>query len=94
MNKKVKIILSVLLVIAILSFVIFKVLEFKKEKEENLNFITIKDFIEKKMDNETIIENQEIGLSFVLPQGWEFVNTNWANISMRTFDYEPFMNEE
>lgn len=94
MNKKVKIILSVLLVIAILSFIIFKVVEFKKEKEENLNFITIKDFVERKIDNKTIIENQEIGLSFVLPQGWEFVNTNWANISMRTFDYEPFMNEK
>ncbi|HNP79492.1 MAG TPA: hypothetical protein PKI00_01410 [Candidatus Pacearchaeota archaeon] len=94
MNKKVKIALSILLLILISVFIIYKIFEFNKEKEENLNFITINDFIERKMDNKTIIENQEIGLSFVLPQGWEFVNTNWANVSMRTFDYEPFMGEE
>jgi hypothetical protein len=93
MNKKVKIILSVLLIIAILIFIIFKVVEFKKEKEENLNFITLKDFIERKMDGKTIIENQDIGLSFVLPQGWEFVSTSWANVSMRTFDFEPLMGD-
>lgn len=94
MNKKVKITLLILLLILISIFIIFKIFEFNKEKEENLNFITINDFIERKMDNKTIIENQEIGLSFVLPQGWEFVNTNWANVSMRTFDYEPFMDEK
>jgi hypothetical protein len=93
MNKKIKIILSVLLIIAILAFIIFKVIEFKKEKEENLNFIAIQDFIERKMDGKTILENQDIGLSFVLPQGWEFVTTSWANVSMRTFDFEPFMGD-
>ncbi len=93
MNKKIKIILSVLLIIAILAFIIFKVIEFKKEKEENLNFITIQDFIERKMDGKTILENKDIGLSFVLPQGWEFVTTSWANVSMRTFDFEPFMGD-
>ncbi|MDD5752978.1 MAG: hypothetical protein PHI45_02760 [Candidatus Pacebacteria bacterium] len=93
MNKKIKIILSILLIIAILAFIVFKVVEYKKEKEENLNFITIQDFIERKMDGKTILENQDIGLSFVLPQGWEFINTSWANVSMRTFDFEPFMGD-
>ena len=93
MNKKIKIILSVLLIIAILAFIVFKVIEFKKEKEENLNFIAIQDFIERKMDGKTILENKDIGLSFVLPQGWEFVTTSWANVSMRTFDFEPFMGD-
>lgn len=89
MNKKVKIILSVLLIVLIVGIIIFKVIEFKKEQEENLNFINISNFVERKMDGKTILENQEIGLSFVLPQGWEFVNTNWANVSMRSFDFEP-----
>lgn len=89
MNKKIKIVLSVLLVLAIISFIVFKVFEYNKEKEENLNFISINDFIERKMEGKTIIENKDIGLSFVLPQGWEFINTSWANVSMRTIDYEP-----
>jgi hypothetical protein len=89
MNKKVKIILSVLLIVLITGIIIFKVIEFKKEKEDNLNFINISNFVERKMDGKTILENQEIGLSFVLPQGWEFVNTSWANVSMRSFDFEP-----
>ena len=89
MNKKVKIILSVFLIILIMGIIIFKVIEFKKEKEDNLNFINITNFVERKMDGKTILENQEIGLSFVLPQGWEFVDTSWANVSMRSFDFEP-----
>lgn len=93
MNKKVKIALSVLLAIAIISFIAFKIIEINKEKEENLNFITIEDFIERKMDGKTIIENKDISLSFVLSQGWEFINTSWANVSMRTFDFEPYMGD-
>jgi len=93
MNKKVKIILSVFLIILITGIIIFKVIEFKKDQEENLNFINISNFVERKMDEKTILENQDIGLSFVLPQGWEFVNTSWANVSMRSSDFEPLMGD-
>ena len=93
MNKSLKTFLIVLCAVILLSFLIFKVIEYKNEKENELNYLTIEDFTKTEVDGKTILENKDIGLKFAVPQGWETGSSYWSNISMRSLDFEPLIDD-
>ncbi len=93
MNKKLKIFLAVILVIILASFLIFKVVEYKNEKADELNYLYIEDFTKTEIDGKTILENKDIGLKFTVPQGWEAGSAYWANVSLVSPDFEPLRND-
>lgn len=93
MNKKLKMFLAALFVIALTSFLIFKVIEYKNEKEDKLNYLYIEDFTKTEVDGKTFLENKDIGLKFTVPQGWETGYSYWSNVSMRSLDFEPLIDD-
>jgi hypothetical protein len=93
MNKKLKIFLAALFVIALMSFLIFKVVEYKNEKEDELNYLYIEDFTKTEVDGKTVLENKDIGLKFTVPQGWETGSAYWSNLSLVSPDFEPLRND-
>ena len=93
MNKSLKTFLIVLCAIVLVSFLIFKVIEYKNEKENELNYLTIEDFTKTEVDGKTILENKDIGLRFTVPQGWETGSSYWSNISLVSPDFEPLRND-
>ena len=93
MNKSLKTFLIVLCAVILLSFLIFKVIEYKNEKENELNYLTIEDFTKTEIDGKTILENKDIGLKFAVPQGWETGSSYWSNISLVSPDFEPLRND-
>ncbi|MDD5696961.1 MAG: hypothetical protein PHO90_03270, partial [Candidatus Pacebacteria bacterium] len=66
MNKKLKMFLAVFLVIVLASFLIFKVVEYKNEKADELNYLNIEDFTKTEVDGKTVLENEDIGLRFTV----------------------------
>ncbi|MFA5232347.1 MAG: hypothetical protein WC410_01605 [Candidatus Paceibacterota bacterium] len=93
MNKKLKMFLAVFLVIVLASFLIFKVVEYKNEKADELNYLNIEDFTKTEVDGKTVLENEDIGLRFTVPQGWETGYSYWSNVSMRSLDFEPLVDD-
>jgi len=93
MNKNLKTFLIVLCAIVLVSFLIFKIIEYKNEKENELNYLTIEDFTKTEVDGKTILENKDIGLRFTVPQGWETGSSSWSNISLVSPDFEPLRND-
>jgi len=71
-----------------LSIFIFWIMN--KEKNEPLIISPSYSFIVSELGDISLVENEEAGLKFVIPQDWEVTNDLLASFSMRTKDFIPF----
>ncbi|MDD2274566.1 MAG: hypothetical protein PHG37_02020 [Candidatus Pacebacteria bacterium] len=87
MEKKYIYIIMACLVL-FLSIFIFWIMN--KEKNEPLIISPSYSFIVSELGDISLVENEEAGLKFVIPQDWEVTNDLLASFSMRTKDFIPF----
>lgn len=87
MEKKYIYIIMACLVL-FLSIFIFWIMN--KEKSEPLIISPSYSFIVSELGDISLVENEEAGLKFVIPQDWEVTNDLLASFSMRTKDFIPF----
>lgn len=71
-----------------LSIFIFWIMN--KEKNEPLIISPSYSFIVSELGDISLVENEEAGLKFVIPQDWEVTDDLLASFSMRTKDFIPF----
>lgn len=87
MEKKYIYIIMACLVL-FLSIFIFWIMN--KEKNEPLIISPSYSFIVSELGDISLVENEEAGLKFVIPQDWEVTDDLLASFSMRTKDFIPF----
>ena len=61
-----------------------------KEKYEPLIIAPFSSFVVSELGDISLVENEEAGLKFVIPQNWDVTNDLLAGFSMRTKDFVPF----
>jgi len=87
MEKKYIYIIMALLIIALSTFTFWMM---NKDKQEPLVIAPSYSFVVSELGDVSLVENEEAGLKFVIPQGWEVTNDLLASFSMRTKDFIPF----
>lgn len=86
MNKK-HIIIAIVL---ILILTIAGYLWYKKVQEDRMGPVSFDSFKRIETDGKVFLENKDIGLKFMVPQGWEVQDLPWSSISVASQDFEPF----
>ncbi len=89
MNKTCKIILAVVLVLALIAI---GYVCYNKVQEDKMGPVSFESFKKVEADGKVFMENKDIGLKFMVPEGWEVENAPWASISVKTPDFIPFTN--
>ncbi|MFZ3055024.1 MAG: hypothetical protein WA091_03550 [Minisyncoccales bacterium] len=87
MNKKRKIIIAVVLILVL---AIAGYLWYKKVQEDRMGPVSFDSFEKIEIDGKVFMENKDIGLKFMVPDGWEVVSTDIASLSMYSSDFVPF----
>lgn len=87
MNRKYKLIIAavIILIVAIAEYFYYI-----KQEESKMGSVSFDSFKKQEIDGKIILENEEIGLSFELPDGWEIRQDQIANISMVSPDFKAF----
>ena len=90
MNKRCKIIIAVVLILALAVAGIFY---YNKAQEDKMGPVSFESFKRIEADGKVFMENKDIGLKFEVPEGWEVENLVWSAISMASQDFEAFTDE-
>ena len=78
------------MVFLIVALSIFAFWMINKDKHEPLVISPFYSFVVSELGDITLVENEEAGLKFVIPEGWEVTDDLLASFSMRTKDFVPF----
>ncbi|MFA5013412.1 MAG: hypothetical protein WC520_02490 [Candidatus Paceibacterota bacterium] len=87
MNKIVKIIIGLIVILAIIGVIYFV---FQKREEGKMGYVQFEDFVKQESNGEIYFENKEAGLRFKVPQGWNYRPSQLASVSLATQDFKPF----
>lgn len=87
MNKKSKIIITIVLVLALIAAGFFY---YNKIQEGKMGPVSFESFKKIESDGKVFMENKDIGLKFMVPEGWEIENTDMASVSIYSLDFVPF----
>jgi len=87
MNKKCKIIIAIVFILALIAVGFFY---YNKMQEDRMGPVSFESFKKTETDGKVFMENKDIGLKFMVPEGWEVISTDIASISMHSLDFVPF----
>jgi hypothetical protein len=87
MNKTCKIIIAVIFILAL---IVAGFLYYNKTQEDKMGSVSFESFKRIETDGKVFMENKDIGLKFMVPEGWEVQNLTWSAISVASQDFEPF----
>jgi hypothetical protein len=59
-------------------------------QEDRMGPVSFESFKKTETDGKVFMENKDIGLKFMVPEGWEVISTDIASISMYSPDFVPF----
>jgi len=88
MNKVCKIIITIVFVLALIAA---GYLWYNKVQESRMGPVSFESFEKVESDGKVFMENKDIGLKFMVPEGWEVISTDIASLSMHSPDFVPFM---
>jgi hypothetical protein len=86
MKKLWKIIILSVLILALIAVSYFL---YNKWQESKMGLVSFEKATEQKIDGKTYIENKDVGLKFVVPDGWELGKYS-EGVSMHSSDFVPF----
>ncbi|MFA5310613.1 MAG: hypothetical protein WC386_02900 [Candidatus Paceibacterota bacterium] len=89
MNKKCKIIIAIVFILALIAVGFFY---YNKVQEDRMGPVSFESFKKTETDGKVFMENKDIGLKFMVPEGWGVQNLTWSSISVVSQDFEPFTN--
>jgi hypothetical protein len=87
MNKIVKIIVGLVVILGIIGAVYFV---FQKREEAKMGYVQFDDFVKQESNGEVYFENKESGLRFKVPQGWNYGPSQLVSVSLTTQDFKDF----
>ena len=87
MNKKCKTIIAIVFILALIAVGFFY---YNKMQEDRMGPVSFESFKKTETDGKVFMENKDIGLKFMVPEGWEVISTDIASISMHSPDFVPF----
>ncbi|MFA5086562.1 MAG: hypothetical protein WC468_03195 [Candidatus Paceibacterota bacterium] len=87
MSKKYKIIIGAVFILAL---VVAGFFYYNKAQEDKMGPVSFESFKRTEADGKVFMENKDIGLKFMVPEGWEVKNLTWSSISVASQDFEPF----
>ncbi len=90
MNKIVKIIAGVVLLLVIVGLGFFCWQKWQQKQEESLGYIQFEEFNKQESNEEVYFENIESGLKFKVPVGWTASASQLASIALSSPDFKPF----
>lgn len=91
MNKIVKIIIGLIVILAIIGTIYFVL---QKREEAKMGYVQFEDFIKQESNGEIYFENKESGLKFKVPTGWNYLATSWSTVSLKSSDFQPYLNDQ
>jgi hypothetical protein len=90
MNKIVKIISGVVLLLAIVGLGFFCWQKWQQKQEESLGYIQFEEFTKQEAGGEVYFENAESGLKFKVPSGWNTNPSQMASVALKSPDFVDF----
>jgi hypothetical protein len=90
MNKIVKIIVGIVLLLVIVGLGFFCWQKWQQKQEESLGYIQFEEFNKQESNDEVYFENIESGLKFKVPVGWTASASQLASIALSSPDFVDF----
>lgn len=81
---------TIIVVVLFLALAIAGFLYYNKIQEDKMGPVSFESFKRIEADGKVFMENKDIGLKFMVPEGWEVNNAGWSSISIVSQDFEPF----
>lgn len=90
MDKKLKIIIGVVLLIVAIGAIFFIYKKWQNAQEEKLGYLQFSDFIKQENNGDIYYQNQESALYFKVPNGWTAYPSQIASMALSSPDFVDF----